>query len=143
MAIDTGDGRLPQAISAIDPARAGALAIWTSHTVSGGAGSMVRWYEIDPVHVAVPDGYGVELLGRLLRRVGLPGPEGERWQRVLWVVDDSAGERVLVHNADLAGRPNQARDRRRHSPRCGWHVPGSPRGVRLRLAEQHLLLPVG
>ena len=48
--LDTADGRLTQAVSAIDPARgaSGKVALWTQHTVAGGAGSEVRWYEIDP-----------------------------------------------------------------------------------------------
>jgi hypothetical protein len=48
--LDTSDARLTQAVSAVDPARgtSGRLAIWTQHTVAGGAGSEVRWYEIDP-----------------------------------------------------------------------------------------------
>ena len=45
--LDTMDGRLTQAVSAIDPT-IGSVVIWTQHTISGGAGSMVRWYEIDP-----------------------------------------------------------------------------------------------
>jgi hypothetical protein len=46
--LDTLDGRLTQAVSAIDPAHGTRVALWTQHTVSGGAGSQVRWYEIDP-----------------------------------------------------------------------------------------------
>jgi hypothetical protein len=48
--LDTLDARLTQAVSAVDPTRGtgGKLALWTSHTVSGGAGSQLRWYEIDP-----------------------------------------------------------------------------------------------
>jgi hypothetical protein len=45
--LDTLDGRLTQAVSGFDPFR-GKTAVWTQHTVSGGAGSEVRWYEIDP-----------------------------------------------------------------------------------------------
>jgi hypothetical protein len=45
--IDTGDGRLTQAVLAYDPVR-GVTAVWTQHTVAGGAGSKVRWYEINP-----------------------------------------------------------------------------------------------
>jgi hypothetical protein len=45
--LDTLDGRLIHAVSAIDP-RFGKLAVWTSHTVLGAAGAEVRWYEIDP-----------------------------------------------------------------------------------------------
>jgi hypothetical protein len=46
--IDTADGRMTQAVAGIDPARGNALAIWTQHTVAGGAGAQVRWYEINP-----------------------------------------------------------------------------------------------
>ncbi|MFL5910878.1 MAG: beta strand repeat-containing protein [Gaiellaceae bacterium] len=45
--LDTLEGRLTQAVSAIDPTH-GSAAIWTQHTVAGGAGTQVRWYEIDP-----------------------------------------------------------------------------------------------
>jgi len=46
--LDTLDSRLTQAVSAVDPAHAGATAIWTQHTIGGGAGTLVRWYEINP-----------------------------------------------------------------------------------------------
>jgi hypothetical protein len=46
--LDTIDGRLTQAVSAKDPSHGRSLAIWTQHTVFGGAGAAVRWYEIDP-----------------------------------------------------------------------------------------------
>ena len=50
--LDTLDGRITQAVSAVDPARgASAVAIWTQHTVFGGAGAQVRWYEINPTPV--------------------------------------------------------------------------------------------
>ena len=45
--LDTLDGRLLNAMSSIDPDHGGALALWTSHAVLGGAGSEARWYEID------------------------------------------------------------------------------------------------
>jgi hypothetical protein len=47
--LDTLDARLTQAVSAIDPLRNNKVGIWTQHTVAGGSGSMVQWYEIDPV----------------------------------------------------------------------------------------------
>jgi hypothetical protein len=47
--LDTLDGRLLQAVAAVDPSRHG-VAVWTQHSVAGGAGSAVRWYEIDPFH---------------------------------------------------------------------------------------------
>jgi hypothetical protein len=47
--LDTLDGRLTQAVSAVDPRHGGKVSLWTQHTVRGGAGAMVRWYELDPV----------------------------------------------------------------------------------------------
>ena len=38
---------LTQVTEAYDP-RAGKTVLWTAHTIAGGAGSEVRWYEIDP-----------------------------------------------------------------------------------------------
>jgi hypothetical protein len=46
--IDSSDGRNTQAQAAIDPGHGNRFAIWTQHTVRGGAGAEVRWYEIDP-----------------------------------------------------------------------------------------------
>jgi hypothetical protein len=46
--IDTLDGRLTQAVAATDIGHNDKFTIWTQHTVSGGAGSKVRWYEIYP-----------------------------------------------------------------------------------------------
>lgn len=43
--IDTNDTRLTQAVFARDPARQECV-IWTQHTVAGGGGSELRWYEI-------------------------------------------------------------------------------------------------
>jgi hypothetical protein len=48
LVLDTLDARLTQAVGAVDPGHNGKFAVWTQHTISGGAGSMVRWYEIDP-----------------------------------------------------------------------------------------------
>jgi hypothetical protein len=50
--IDTGDARPTQAVAAIDP-RLGGLQIWTQHTVAGGAGARVRWYEINAAGATV------------------------------------------------------------------------------------------
>ncbi len=46
--IDTLDARLTQAVAATDPGHNDKFTIWTQHAVAGGAGSMVRWYEIHP-----------------------------------------------------------------------------------------------
>jgi hypothetical protein len=46
--IDTLDARLTQAVGATDPGHNAKFTIWTQHAVAGGAGSMVRWYEIHP-----------------------------------------------------------------------------------------------
>jgi hypothetical protein len=43
----TGFGGPTQAVSAIDPTRGDVVGLWTQHTVFGGAGASVRWYEID------------------------------------------------------------------------------------------------
>jgi hypothetical protein len=46
--LDTLDGRLTQAVAAPDPGAGGAEAVWTQQTVLGGAGTVVRWYELLP-----------------------------------------------------------------------------------------------
>lgn len=46
--LDTLDAGPTQAVSAIDPSHGSAVALWAQHTVFGGAGAQVRWYEIDP-----------------------------------------------------------------------------------------------
>jgi hypothetical protein len=46
--IDTLAAQLTQAILAKDPSRGGKVALWTQHTVLGGSGAEVRWYEIEP-----------------------------------------------------------------------------------------------
>ena len=45
--LDTLDARNTQAVEAYDPSP-GEMALWTQHTVLGGSGAKVRWYEIDP-----------------------------------------------------------------------------------------------
>jgi hypothetical protein len=52
--LDTLDGRLLHAVSAIDPANGNEVGVWTAHAVAGGAGSESRWYEIDPLPVNNP-----------------------------------------------------------------------------------------
>jgi hypothetical protein len=46
--LDTLDTRNTQGVLAFDPFR-GKYGFWTQHTVFGGAGAQVRWYEINPV----------------------------------------------------------------------------------------------
>jgi hypothetical protein len=46
--LDTLDGRFEAAVAAVDPAHGNKLALWTAHSVFGGAGAEERWYEIDP-----------------------------------------------------------------------------------------------
>ena len=46
--LDSLDSRLTQAVAAADPAAGGAEAVWTQHTIAGGAGTVVRWYELLP-----------------------------------------------------------------------------------------------
>jgi hypothetical protein len=53
--IDTSDGRLTQAVSAVDPSNADQVGIWTQHSVSvSDAPAVVRWYEIDPSTPSTP-----------------------------------------------------------------------------------------
>jgi hypothetical protein len=55
--LDTLDARNTQAVLAIDPAHGGVTALWTQHAVRGGAGSQVRWYEINPAaHTLIQNG---------------------------------------------------------------------------------------
>jgi hypothetical protein len=51
--LDTLDGRLIHAVTAVDPAHGNSTALWTSHTAFGGAGAEVRWYEIDVTHATL------------------------------------------------------------------------------------------
>jgi hypothetical protein len=46
--LDSADTRLTNAVSAVDPAHGSGVGIWTQHTVFGGPGAEVRWYEINP-----------------------------------------------------------------------------------------------
>jgi hypothetical protein len=46
--LDSLDSRLTQAVAAADPGAGGAEAVWTQHTIAGGGGSVVRWYELLP-----------------------------------------------------------------------------------------------
>jgi hypothetical protein len=55
--LDTLDARNTQAVSAVDPLHGGVMALWTQHAVFGGAGSQVRWYEINPAtHTLIQHG---------------------------------------------------------------------------------------
>jgi hypothetical protein len=55
--LDTLDARPTQAVTAIDPKHGSVTALWTQHTVSGGAGAQVRWYEINPAtHALIQHG---------------------------------------------------------------------------------------
>jgi hypothetical protein len=46
--LDSLDSRLTQAVAAADPTAGSTEAVWTQHTVSGGAGTVVSWYELLP-----------------------------------------------------------------------------------------------
>lgn len=56
MVLDTGDGRLMNSVTANDPSHpdpntgTAITGLWTAQAIAGGAGAMVRWYEIDPVN---------------------------------------------------------------------------------------------
>jgi hypothetical protein len=51
--LDSLDSRLTQAVAAADPYAGGTEAVWTQHTVAGGAGTVVRWYELVPSTLTV------------------------------------------------------------------------------------------
>ncbi len=51
--VDTLDGRLTHSVSGPDPTF-GKTAVWVCHAVAGGAGSEVRWYEINPLPLRTP-----------------------------------------------------------------------------------------
>ena len=51
--MDTLDARLTQGVSAVDPRFPGKVAVWTQHTVLGGGGAQVLWYEVDPIGLAL------------------------------------------------------------------------------------------
>jgi hypothetical protein len=46
--LDTLAAQPTQAVTAVDPKHGSVMALWTQHTVFGGAGAQVRWYEINP-----------------------------------------------------------------------------------------------
>ena len=52
--LDTLDGRLTHAVSGKDPANGNQLAVWVAHSVLGGAGAKINWYEINPLPVNNP-----------------------------------------------------------------------------------------
>ncbi|MGN6792086.1 MAG: hypothetical protein ACTHJW_06815 [Streptosporangiaceae bacterium] len=55
--LDTLDARPTQAVTAVDPKHGSVPALWTQHTVFGGAGAQVRWYEINPAaHALIQHG---------------------------------------------------------------------------------------
>jgi hypothetical protein len=55
--LDTLDARPTQAVTAVDPKHGSVTALWTQHTVFGGAGAQVRWYEINPAtHALIQHG---------------------------------------------------------------------------------------
>jgi hypothetical protein len=45
--LDTLDGRLDHSVSGVDPTHS-TTAVWVAHTVAGGAGAAIAWYELDP-----------------------------------------------------------------------------------------------
>ena len=71
--LDTLDGRLTHAVSGVDPTF-GTTTLWAGHTVLGGAGSQINWYEVDPTGGAVVQSGAVQG-GKdgALRLLRLPG----------------------------------------------------------------------
>jgi hypothetical protein len=52
--LDTLDGRMTHAVSGNDPGHGNDLGVWVAHTVLGGAGSQINWYEINPLPLSHP-----------------------------------------------------------------------------------------
>jgi hypothetical protein len=52
--LDTLDGRFTHAVSGRDPARRNRLAVWVAHSVLGGAGAQINWYEVNPKPLRTP-----------------------------------------------------------------------------------------
>lgn len=52
--LDTLDGRMTHAVSGKDPSHSSKLAVWVAHSVLGGAGAQINWYEINPLPLNTP-----------------------------------------------------------------------------------------
>lgn len=52
--LDTLDGRMTHAVSGNDPKHGNRVAVWVAHSVAGGAGAQINWYEINPLPVTRP-----------------------------------------------------------------------------------------
>ena len=52
--LDTLDGRMTHAVSGKDPLHGSKTAVWVAHSVAGGAGAQVNWYEINPLPIKTP-----------------------------------------------------------------------------------------
>jgi hypothetical protein len=52
--LDTLDGRLTHVVSGIDPAHGNKTGVWVAHSVMGGAGAKINWYEINPLPITHP-----------------------------------------------------------------------------------------
>ena len=142
--LDTLDGRNTQAVSGFDPARgktSGPGVLWTQHTVAGGAGSEVRWYEIDPAAATVVQS-GSVTGGGLYAFNGAIAPD----RRVNGSGRAFGSAMALVYNTsssvDLLCHPERDEDgvgraERLHRDQA---VDGQERGLLLRRRRQRLPL---
>ncbi len=79
--ISLGQAGPTRAVAAVDPGHGGTDAIWVQHTVAGGAGSIMRWYEINPVAHDVLQQGSVSFRDAVgIQRRDLTGPGGQRHQ---------------------------------------------------------------
>jgi hypothetical protein len=110
--LDTLDTRMTNAVSAIDPSRSNQVAIWTQHTVAGGAGAQVRWYEINPTPpTPVPFQSGTQSSASLFlynaaiapdrRRNGATGMYGDGM--LLHYSSSSSGQRIGIAAVSKVG----------------------------------------
>ena len=86
--LDTMDTRLWQVVAATDP-RFGTTALWTQHTVFGGAGAAIHWYEVDAA------------AGGLLQSGGVTDPGG-------WVFNGAISPDRVVRGTTRAFGSNMA-----------------------------------
>ena len=68
--LDTLDGRITHAVSGVDP-NVGATTVWVSHTVLGGAGSKINWYEVNTATGALAQSGSVSSQSLYLLNAGI------------------------------------------------------------------------
>jgi fibronectin type 3 domain-containing protein len=103
--LDTLDARLTQAVAAYDPS-AGAIGLWTQHTVAGPGGrSVVRWYELLPATLAVRQQGQVESASDFVFNGAISPTSGGSAAAVFYNRSGSAQATVIAGQTRGAGTP--------------------------------------